>query len=72
MTDKFNRARESVRSFMRTSNPKDEFFVVGFNDRPELLEDFTSSIDDIDARLALVNPVSVPLYSTRSTTVSIR
>jgi Ca-activated chloride channel family protein len=39
---------------MHTSNPQDEFFVIGFNDRPELIEDFTSSASDIEARLALV------------------
>jgi Ca-activated chloride channel family protein len=56
MTDKFNRARQSVRAFMQTSNPEDEFFVIGFNDRPELIEDFTTSSDDVDARLAMVHP----------------
>ena len=56
MTDKFNRSRQSVRAFLRTANPKDEFFVFGFNDRPELIEDFTSSIDDVDARLATEKP----------------
>ena len=38
----------------QTSNPEDEFFVIGFNDRPELIEDFTSSVEDIQARLATV------------------
>ena len=33
---------------------EDEFFVIGFNDRPELIEDFTSSVEDIEARLATV------------------
>ena len=56
MTNKFNRSRQSVKAFLKTANPQDEFFVVGFNDRPELIEDFTSSIDDVDARLALVKP----------------
>ncbi len=56
MTSKFNRSRQSVKAFLKTANPQDEFFVIGFNDRPELIEDFTSSIDDVDARLALVKP----------------
>ncbi len=56
MTNKFNRSRQSVKAFLKTANPQDEFFVVGFNDRPELIEDFTSSIDDVDARLALTKP----------------
>jgi Ca-activated chloride channel family protein len=54
MTNKVVRARESIIEFLRTSNPQDEFFIIGFNDRPELIEDFTSSIDDIEARLQTV------------------
>jgi Ca-activated chloride channel family protein len=54
MTNKVIRSRESIVQFMKTANPQDEFFVIGFNDRPELLEDFTSSVDDIEARLEMV------------------
>ena len=56
MTSKFNRSRQSVKAFLKTANPQDEFFVVGFNDRPELIEDFTSSAEDVDTRLALTKP----------------
>lgn len=54
MTSKLMRARESILQFIKTANPQDEFFVIGFNDRPELIEDFTSSIDEIQGRLATV------------------
>ncbi|HEY1581419.1 MAG TPA: VWA domain-containing protein [Terracidiphilus sp.] len=54
MTSKLIRARESILQFVKTANPEDEFFVIGFNDRPELIEDFTSSVEDIQARLANV------------------
>ena len=54
MTSKLVRARESILQFIKTANPLDEFFVIGFNDRPELIEDFTSSVEDIQARLATV------------------
>ena len=54
MTSKLVRAREAILQFIKTANPQDEFFVIGFNDRPELIEDFTSSVDDIQARLATV------------------
>ncbi len=54
MTNKVVRSRESIVQFMKTANPQDEFFVIGFNDRPELIEDFTSSVDDIEARLEMV------------------
>jgi len=52
MGSKLIRARESILQFIKTANPQDEFFVIGFNDRPELIEDFTSSVEDIQARLA--------------------
>jgi Ca-activated chloride channel family protein len=54
MTSKLVRARESILQFIKTANPEDEFFVIGFNDRPELIEDFTNSVEDIQARLATV------------------
>jgi Ca-activated chloride channel family protein len=54
MNSKLIRARESILQFIKTANPQDEFFVIGFNDRPELIEDFTSSVEDIQARLATV------------------
>ncbi|HWE84175.1 MAG TPA: VWA domain-containing protein [Terracidiphilus sp.] len=54
MTSKLMRARESILQFIKTANPQDEFFVIGFNDRPELIEDFTNSIEDIQSRLATV------------------
>jgi Ca-activated chloride channel family protein len=54
MTSKLLRAREAILQFIKTANPQDEFFVIGFNDRPELIEDFTNSVEDIEARLAMV------------------
>jgi Ca-activated chloride channel homolog len=55
MTSKLVRARDAILQFIKTANPQDEFFVIGFNDRPELIEDFTSSVEDIQARLATVH-----------------
>jgi Ca-activated chloride channel homolog len=55
MTSKLIRARDSILQFIKTANPEDEFFVIGFNDRPELIEDFTSSVEQIEARLATVH-----------------
>jgi Ca-activated chloride channel family protein len=51
MTSKLNRAKASIIQFIKTANPEDEFFVIGFNNRPVLLDDFTSSADEIEARL---------------------
>ena len=72
MTSKLVRARESILQFIKTANPQDEFFVIGFNDRPELIEDFTSSVEDIQARLATVHAAIAPPCSTPSTTASPR
>lgn len=55
MANKIIRARDSILQFMHTANPQDEFFVIGFNDRPELIEDFTSDPKDIEARLVNVH-----------------
>jgi Ca-activated chloride channel family protein len=54
MGSKLIRARESILQFIKTANPQDEFFVIGFNERPELMENFTNSVEDIEARLAMV------------------
>jgi Ca-activated chloride channel family protein len=52
MSSKLVRAREAILQFIKTANPQDEFFIIGFNDRPELIEDFTSSVEDMQAALA--------------------
>ncbi len=54
MISKLIRARDSILEFIRTSNPEDEFFVIGFNERPVLMVDFTDSLDKIEARMTNV------------------
>jgi Ca-activated chloride channel family protein len=56
MSTKFVRARKALQEFLRTSNPQDEFFVVGFNDRPSVIVDYTSDPDDVDARMVMLKP----------------
>ena len=56
MTSKFTRARKALTVFLRTSNPQDEFFVVGFNDRPSIIVDYTSDVDDVEARMVMLKP----------------
>ena len=56
MTSKFARARKALTEFLRTSNPQDEFFVVGFNDRPSVIVDYTSDVDDVEARMVMLKP----------------
>ncbi len=56
MTSKYTKARQALSEFLRTSNPQDEFFVVGFNDRPVVLVDYTSSVDDVESRMITTRP----------------
>jgi len=56
MSSKFTRARKALTEFLRTSNPEDEFFVVGFNDRPAVIVDYTSDVDDVEARMVMLKP----------------
>lgn len=56
MYGKIERSREAVVQFLRSSNPDDEFFLIGFADRPELLVDFTSSVEDIQDGISKVSP----------------
>jgi len=56
MDDKIEAAREAVVQFFRTANPEDEFFMVAFADRPEILSSFTTSIEDIQGKLLYTVP----------------
>jgi Ca-activated chloride channel homolog len=51
MGNKLNKSRQAVGEFFKTANPEDEFFLVQFNDRPELIQDFTTNLEDIQNRL---------------------
>src|SRR5579862_3684304 len=51
MGGKMQRSSEAVSQFMRTANPEDEFFLVQFNDRPELTVPFTANTAEIQNRL---------------------
>lgn len=56
MQSKFVRARKALTEFLRTSNPADEFFVVAFNDKPAVIVDYTSDVDDVEARMVMLHP----------------
>lgn len=51
MGNKLGKAKEATLQFFRTANPQDEFFLVSFNERAELLSPFTNSVDDLQDRL---------------------
>ena len=56
MSNKIDKSRDAVVEFFRTANPQDEFFVITFSEKPELLTDFTQNIEDIQSRLVYVQP----------------
>ena len=56
MSTKMERAKDAVMEFFKTANPQDEFFMVTFSDQPEVISDFTSSVDDIQGKLIYTAP----------------
>src|SRR5271167_818301 len=56
MADKIDKSRQAVVESFRTANPQDEFFLITFSEKPELLVDFTSSVEDIQSKLVYAVP----------------
>ena len=56
MGEKFKKSREAVAQFLKTANPKDEFSLVQFSDRPELVVPFTRNAGSIQGRLTFTKP----------------
>lgn len=54
MGAKLQKSREAVSQFMKTANPEDEFFLIQFNDRPEMVVPFTADTEEIQNRLTFV------------------
>jgi len=52
MGAKLQKSRQAVVQFFKTANPEDEFFLVQFNDRPNLAVPFTRSTEEIQNQLA--------------------
>lgn len=51
MANKLGKAKEAAVQFLRTANPQDEFFLVGFNERAQLLSPFTNNVEDLQSRM---------------------
>ena len=51
MSDKINKSRLAAVQFFRTANPQDEFFLINFNDRAQLISPFTGSVEELQNRL---------------------
>jgi Ca-activated chloride channel family protein len=44
MAEKMPIARDAATAFLKTSNPRDEYFLIEFSDQPKLVQDFTTDI----------------------------
>jgi Ca-activated chloride channel homolog len=51
MSDKIQKSKEAALQFFKTSNPQDEFMLINFNERPNLLGAFTSKFENVEDRL---------------------
>ena len=56
MSNKIDKSRDAVVEFFKTANPEDEFFLVTFSEKPEVLADFTTSVEDIQSKLVYTSP----------------
>ena len=52
MGSKLAKSRQAAKEFFKSANPGDEFFLVQFNERPELVTPWTRNTEDIINRLA--------------------
>lgn len=54
MSDKIQKSKEAALQFFKTSNPQDEFMLVSFSDRPDMVSGFTSKYENLQDRLLTV------------------
>lgn len=51
MGAKLLKSRQAAAQFFKTANPDDEFFLIQFNDRPQMVVPFTTNTEEIQNRL---------------------
>jgi len=51
MNNKLFKSRQAAAQFFKTANPEDEFFLLQFNDRPQMVVPFTQQTEEIQNRL---------------------
>jgi Ca-activated chloride channel family protein len=56
--DKIQKARKALARFIATSHPSDEYFLIAFNSRAQLLMDRTRDGEAVLSKLTLVQPKS--------------
>ena len=63
MKERISRSVRALKRFIETSHDDDDYFLIGFNDRAKLIQDFTTSADQIASHLMFVQPKgSTALY----------
>jgi Ca-activated chloride channel family protein len=62
--EKIQKARKALSRFINTSHPNDEYFLIAFNSRAQLLLDRTRDGDAVLQKLTLVTPKQNTLYMT--------
>jgi Ca-activated chloride channel family protein len=63
MKERVARSVRALKRFIETSHDDDDFFLIGFNDRAKLVQDFTTSGDQVVNHLMFVQPKgSTALY----------
>lgn len=56
VTAKTERVRDALSRFMRQGHPETDYFLIGFNDSPQLLADWTRDADRIASAIASIKP----------------
>ncbi|MBZ5545739.1 MAG: VWA domain-containing protein, partial [Acidobacteriia bacterium] len=51
MGEKIQKSKEAALQFFKTSNPQDEFMLINFGERPNLISGFTSKFENLQDRL---------------------
>lgn len=59
MDDKLRTSRKAAIQFLQTMNPQDEAFLIQFGDHAELASGFTHKIEEIQAKLASIQPAGL-------------
>jgi Ca-activated chloride channel family protein len=63
MADKLSAARNAATAFLKTSNPRDEYFLIEFSDRPKLVQDFTTDLSALQHHIFSASPHGLtPLF----------
>ena len=55
MKEKIGTSTQAAATFLKTGNPDDEYFLVTFANRPEVVADFTTDVTKLQSKLLMTN-----------------